>query len=175
MKLLYIGTVSESREFERIVKESKIKPSVAPQTFETAFLNGVKANGVTDAECFAFPMIASFPGSKLLYWLKKKQTLECGFPTTWIPTVNLPILKMLIQGLSSKKMLNAWLKKQEKPEDVCIVLYSIYEPIAKNIIRLRKKYHFKTVAFVPDLPEHMYATKRGLQGIAAEFYYRAVK
>ena len=82
---------------------------------------------------------------------------------------------MLIQGFSSKKMLKAWLKKQEKPEDVCIVLYSIYEPIAKNIIRLRKKYHFKTVAFVPDLPEHMYATKRGLQGIAAQFYYRAVK
>ena len=175
MKLLYIGTVSESREFERIVKESKIKPSVAPQTFETAFLNGVRANGVADAECFTFPMIASFPGSKLLFWLKKKQTLECGFPTTWIPTVNLPILKMLFQGFSSKKMLKAWLKKQENPEDVCIVLYSIYEPIAKNIIRLRKKYHFKTVAFVPDLPEHMYATKRGLQGIAAQFYYRAVK
>ena len=49
MKLLYIGTVSESREFERIVKESKIKPSVAPQTFETAFLNGVRSNGVADA------------------------------------------------------------------------------------------------------------------------------
>ena len=32
MKLLYIGTVSESQEYERIVRESKVKPSVAPQT-----------------------------------------------------------------------------------------------------------------------------------------------
>ena len=35
MKLLYIGTASESQEYERIVRESKVKPSVAPQTFET--------------------------------------------------------------------------------------------------------------------------------------------
>lgn len=80
MKLLYIGTVTESQEYEQIVSESKVKPSVAPQTFETAFLNGVKANGYTDVECFAFPMIASFPGSRLLRWKKKEQTLECGFP-----------------------------------------------------------------------------------------------
>ena len=49
MKLLYIGTASESQEYERIVRESKVKPSVAPQTFETAFLNGVKASGLFQA------------------------------------------------------------------------------------------------------------------------------
>ncbi len=175
MKLLYIGTVTESREFEQIVKESKVKPSVAPQTFETAFLNGVRANGKTDVECFAFPMIASFPGSKVLCWKKKKQTLECGFSVTWIPSINLPVLKMVSQAISSKKMIKSWLKKQENLRDVCILTYSIYAPVAKNILRFGKKYHCKTVAFVPDLPEHMYATKRGLQGIGAKFYYRLVK
>ena len=175
MKLLYIGTASESREYERIVKESKVKPSVAPQTFETAFLNGVRANGVTDVECFAFPMIASFPGSKLLYWQKKKQTLECGFSVTWIPSINLPIFKMISQAFSSKKMIRSWLKEQENPEDACILIYSIYAPIAKNILSFGKKYHCKTVAFVPDLPEHMYAAKRGLQGIGARYYYQLVK
>ena len=141
MKLLYIGTASESQEYERIVRESKVKPSVAPQAFETAFLNGVKANGVNDVECFAFPMIASFPGSKLLYWQKKKQTLECGFSVTWIPSINLPVLKMISQAFSSKKMIRSWLKEQEKPEDACILIYSIYAPIAKNILRFGKKYH----------------------------------
>ena len=175
MKLLYIGTVTESREFEQVVKESRVKPSAAPQTFETAFLNGVRANGITDVECFAFPMIASFPGSKLLHWRKKKQTLDCGFPVTWIPTINLPVLKMISQAISSKKMIKAWLKKQESPEDVCILTYSIYAPVAKNILRFGKKYQCKTVAFVPDLPEHMYAAKRGLQGIGAKLYYRLVK
>lgn len=175
MKLLYIGTATESREYEQIVKESKVKPSVAPQTFETAFLNGVRANGMTDVECFAFPMIASFPGSKRLRWKKKRQTLECGFSVTWIPTINLPVLKMLSQAHSSKKMIKSWLKKQENPEDVCILTYSIYAPIAGNILRLGRKYRCKTVAFVPDLPEHMYATKRGLQGIGARFYYRSVR
>lgn len=175
MKLLYIGTASESQEYEKIVRESKVKPSIAPQVFETAFLNGVKANGVTNVECFAFPMIASFPGSKLLYWKKMKQTLECGFPTTWIPSINLPVFKMISQSFSSKKMIESWLKSREKPEDVCILIYSIYAPIAKNILRFRNKYHCKAVAFVPDLPEHMYATKRGAQRIGAGYYYNLVK
>ena len=135
----------------------------------------MKASGVTDAECFAFPMIASFPGSKLLYWQKKKQTLECGFSVTWIPSINLPVLKMISQAFSSKKMISSWLKEQENPEDACILIYSIYAPIAKNILRFGKKYHCKTVAFVPDLPEHMYAAKRGLQGIGARYYYHLVK
>lgn len=175
MKLLYIGTVSESQEYERIVRESKVKPSIAPQVFEMAFLNGVKANGVTDVECFAFPMIASFPGSRLLYWKKKKQTLECSFTATWIPSINLPFFKMISQAFSSKKMIRAWLKEQENPEDACILIYSIYGPIAKNILQFRNKYHYKTVAFVPDLPEHMYANKRGLQGIGTRYYYHLVK
>lgn len=175
MKILYIGTVTESQEYEQIVKESKVKPSVAPQTFETAFLNGVKANGFIDVECFSFPMIASFPGSKLLCWKEKKQTLECGFPVSWIPAVNLPVLKMISQAHTSKKMIKSWLKKQDRPEDVCILTYSIYGPVATNILRYGKKYRCKTVAFVPDLPEHMYVSKRGLQGFLAKFYYRRVK
>lgn len=175
MRLLYIGTVTESQEYERIVKDSKVKPSVAPQTFETAFLNGVRANGFTDVECFSFPMIASFPGSKLLYWKKKKQILGCGFPVTWIPSINLPVLKMAGQAYFSKKMIRSWLKQQDKPEDVCILTYSIYGPVAKNVLRFGKKYRCKTVAFVPDLPEHMYAGKRGIKGILAKFYYRRVK
>ena len=175
MKLLYIGTVTESQEYERIVRESKVKPSVAPQTFETAFLNGVKANGFTDVECFSFPMIASFPGSKLLRWKKKKQILGCGFPVTWIPSINLPVLKMVSQAHSSKKMIKSWLKQQDKPEEVCILIYSIYGPVAKNVLRYGKKYRCKTVAFVPDLPEHMYAGKGGIKGAFAGFYYRRVK
>lgn len=175
MKLLYIGTVTESQEYEQIVSESKVKPSVAPQTFETAFLNGVKANGYTDVECFAFPMIASFPGSRLLRWKKKEQTLECGFPVTWIPAINLPVLKMISQAHSSRKMIESWLKKQDRLDDVCILTYSIYEPVAKNILRFSKKHRCKTVAFVPDLPEHMYASKRGIQGLFAKHYYRQVK
>ncbi len=175
MKLLYLGTASENQEYERIVRESKVKPSVAPQAFETAFLNGVKANGVNNVECFAFPMIASFPGSKLLYWKNKKQTLECGFSVTWIPSINLPIFKMISQAFFSKKMIRSWLKEQENPEGTCILIYSIYAPVAKNILRVGNKYHCKTVAFVPDLPEQMYATKRGLQGIGARYYYHLVK
>ena len=66
-------------------------------------------------------------------------------------------------------------KRTGKPEGTCILIYSIYAPVAKNILRFGNKYHCKTVAFVPDLPEQMYATKRGLQGIGARYYYHLVK
>lgn len=176
MKILYIGTVSEATEYERIVSDSKVKPSSAPHLFETTFLEGMIENGFgcDNLEILSFPMIAAYPGSKLLCWGRKSQTVLNEFTASWIPTINLPFLKMISQSSSSKKMIEKWLIENIDNPDKCVLLYSIYYPIAKNVLSLCKRYSCKCLAFVPDLPEHMYASKTGIKKQLSRLYVNRV-
>lgn len=174
MKILYIGTVSENEEYESILKNSRVKASAAPHAFETAFVKGLIENGVApeDIEFLSFPMIAAFPGSKLLRWGAKKQKILNTYDTTWIPTINIQGLKMASQGRASKKLIKAWLKKNADEPEKCVLMYSLYQPIAKNVIALCKKYGCKCFAFVPDLPKHMYMNKKGIKAFFANRYLK---
>lgn len=174
MKILYIGTVSENSEYERIVKKSRVKPSVAPQAFETAFVKGCFDAGVS-SECIdflSFPMIASFPGSGIIGWGARKQKLFDTYDLTWIPTINLQGIKLLSQSVSSKLNIEKWLRSNIEEKDKCVLMYSLYQPIAKNVVNLCKKYNCKCFAFVPDLPKHMYYAQKGFKAHFAESYVK---
>ncbi|MBQ3057197.1 MAG: hypothetical protein IJC95_06915, partial [Clostridia bacterium] len=174
MKILYIGTVSENNEYERILKESRVKASSAPHVFETAFTKGLIENGVDakDIDFLCFPMIASFPGSKIVGWGAKKQKLLDTYDVTWIPAVNIQGLKMAAQAQSSKRLIKKWLKENSAIEDKCVLMYSLYQPVAKNVVALCKRYGCKCFAFVPDLPKHMYLNKKGIKAYLANRYLR---
>lgn len=174
MKILYIGTVSENNEYEKILKESRVKASAAPQAFETAFIKGLAENGVAadDINFLSFPMIASFPGSKFLKWGEKKQKLLDFYDVTWIPAINIQGLKMFSQAISSKKLIEKWFKENLEIEYKCVIMYSLYKPVAENVIKLCKQYGCKCFAFVPDLPKHMYLSKTGIRAIIADRYVK---
>ncbi len=174
MKILYIGTVSENNEYEKILKASRVKASAAPQAFETAFVKGLVENGVVadDVNVLSFPMIASFPGSKIIGWRAKKQKLLDIYDLTWIPTINLQGLKMFSQSLSSKKLIKKWLENNLETKEKCVLLYSIYGPVAKNVIKLCSQYGCKCFVFVPDLPKHMYLNKTGIRAFFADKYVK---
>ena len=152
MKILYIGTVLSNQQFEKNLAKSKIKMTSAPQTFESAILQGFKRNGFENLECFTFPSIPTFPNGKCIYWGKKKQKLDSGYETTLISSVNLPIKKLLNRYLSCKSMLKKWFNENKEEKDVCVLIYSLNGPIVKSVVEMCKKYNRKCVAFVPDMP-----------------------
>lgn len=172
MKILYIGTVSENNEYEKILKESRVKASAAPQAFETAFVKGLIENGVKseDVEIFSCPMIASFPGSRIIRWGAKKQKLLDTYDVTWIPTINIQGLKMVSQEKFSKNIIEKWFVENAKTKDKCVLLYSLYKPVLKNVLYLCSKYGCKCFSFVPDLPRHMYLNKTGIRAFFANRY-----
>lgn len=174
MKILYIGTVSENGEYEKILKESRVKASAAPQAFETAFVKGFIENGVKneDIQFISCPMIASYPGSRMLCWGAKRQTLFDEYDVTWVPTVNVQGLKMLTQEIASKKLIEKWLKENAQTKEKCILLYSLYKPVLKNVLSLCEKYDCRCFSFVPDLPKHMYLNKSGIRAVLANSYVK---
>ena len=50
MKILYIGTVSENNEYERILSQSRVKASAAPHVFETTFAKGLIENEIGEED-----------------------------------------------------------------------------------------------------------------------------
>lgn len=172
MKILYIGTVSENNEYEQILKESRVKASAAPQAFESAFVKGFIENGIDskDISFLSCPMIASFPGSKMLFWGEKKQKIFNTYDVTWVPTVNIQGIKMATQQIFSKKLIRRWFEENADTEEKCVLLYSLYKPVLKNVLDFCKKYNCKCFSFVPDLPKHMYLNKKGIKAWFANRY-----
>lgn len=158
MKLLYFTTANNQKQYELIQQQSRVKASIATQVFESALLSGMAQAGQKELTLRSFPMIASFPGSKLLLWGAKKQMVAGGYETVWLPTVNLFGLKQLSQRFSAAKTVRKWLKENQSEKDKAVLLYSVYEPIAAPVLKYCKKCGCKAYVIVPDLPRDMYKT-----------------
>lgn len=158
MRYLYFGTVCNSMAYQKIIDSCRVKPSVAPFVFESLLLEGFQENGA-DMDVFSFPMISAFPNSRKVFWGSIKDCLDCGYQNTWIPTINITGLKQLSQHMVSGLIIKKWMK-EHRSEEKAVMIYSIYGPIASNIIRYCKKNKIKCYAIVPDLPRDMYAHKK---------------
>ncbi len=175
MKILYFGTVCKSDEYKNILSRSHANPSAAPFTFETALTEGFYEHGA-DLEVFSFPVIPAFPKSPMLFIKGLKNKLDCGYPSSWISCLNITGLKQLTQKLSSSRMLKKWLKENSGEEKV-VLIYSIYQPIAKSIVTLCKKTGTPCFAIVPDLPRDMYANVKTslLKQLLSGIYTKSVE
>lgn len=156
MKLLYFTTACQAENYERIQQKSRVKASVAAQTFETALLRGMLQQDNLELTLHSFPMIAAFPGSKLLCWGARKEVVAESLKTTWLPTINLYGFKQWSQGLSAKRAVKRWLQKNRNEQDKAVLLYSAYEPIAVQVQKYCRSYGCKCFAIIPDLPRDMY-------------------
>ena len=153
MKILYFGTVCDPTRYEHILKGCKRKPTVATVVFESALLEGFKQNGVK-LEIHSFPMIPTFPNSKLLRFGGQEETLRCGYRCRWLKTVNFPFVKQLSRRMDGRKVLKRWCR--ENAGDGVLLTYSLPPFLTKEMLRYAKRYGIKTVAIVPDLPANMY-------------------
>lgn len=175
MKILYFGTVCNSDTYNEIINRSRVKPSVASLVFENALMNGFAENDA-DIEVFSFPSIPAYPKSKTLFIKGIKNTLDCGTKSSWIPAINISGIKQITQRLSSSHMLRKWLKKNRN-EEKAVLIYSIYQPIAKSIVTECRKFDVPCFAIVPDLPRDMYANARisPFKKFLTSFYTNAVR
>lgn len=141
-------------EYEKMLKNCKKKPTVASVIFESALLGGFSKNK-TDITIYSFPMIPTFPESKYLCWMNKKQLLECGYQCVWLRTINVPFLKQISRKWDGERIIESWLDENKK-EKCAILVYSIPPFLVRGILKYSKKYNVKCYAIVPDLLRNMY-------------------
>lgn len=172
MKYLYFGTICNKENYERMRDGFSVKPTMAPFVFETALLKGFHENGA-QLQVVSFPAIPAFPKCKHLLWGGRRETLESGYATQWIPAINIVGIKQLCRRYASGRILKKWLEENAKEEKV-VLMYSAYQPIAKSIVTICKKYNTKCYAIIPDLPRDMFALSHihPLKKTAARLFVR---
>ena len=172
MKILYIGTVCDVQSYEKEISKYRVKPTVAPLVLETALVGGLKQNNA-DVDILTFPIFPAFPNSTKLFWKSKKETLDCGYKTTWMGAVNITGLKQKCFEISSKRLIKKWIK-QNPGEQKAILMYTIFQPVAKSVIACAKKYNIQCFSIVADLPREMYGLKSApkIKKLLSEIYVR---
>ncbi|MFA7636521.1 MAG: glycosyltransferase [Monoglobales bacterium] len=175
MKILYFGTFCDYDKYKEILDNSRVKPSAAPFVFEGELISGFAKNKA-DVEVFSFPSIAAFPKSSTLFIKSHNTVLNQGYNSTWIPAINISGIKQFCQRFFSRKMLNKWLK-DNSAEEKAVLIYSIYQPIAKSIVSICKKQNIPCFAIVPDLPGDMYSNSKisPIKKFFTGFYLRAAE
>lgn len=169
MKIFYLSTVCSTARFEEIVSKSKKQPSASAQTFEMSFLKGFENKNDIELDMNSFVPVPAFPGGYKLFWGRKREEITKGIETKWLPALNLQIAKQMCFKHFTAKYLRKWLKKNKEDKDKCVVMYSLYGPVAKPALKLCKKYNCKCFVFIADLPNLQFTTSKptGIKGILA--------
>ncbi len=176
MKILYLGTVCDLKNYEKMLADCNHKESVATIVFESALLSGLKQNGA-EVDVISFPMIPTFPHSKWFAWGNKKEDLTCGYQCTWLKTLNLPVVKQLSRRLNGRRIIKKWLK-ENKNNDCAVISYSIPPFMSTDIINLCKKNKVKCFAIVTDLLRDMYINAKDSKLLSAmknRYLLKAIK
>ena len=172
MRLLFLGTVCNADEYEKMLEHCSEKCSPASLYFESAVLRELSLRGIA-ADIISFPQIPQYRHSGILFWGRKRQRLDCGYDCTWIPTVNIPIPKAMSRGIFSRRMIRQWMRKN-KDEDASVLLYSVCPFLAGYLTRLCRRCGKKCVVIVPDLPGNMFINHRlgKVKSLFAKAYVR---
>lgn len=166
MKVMFLGSLISREEMERLNEKSTEKASIAPVNYENMLVKGLYENGI-EVDVLSIPAIAAYPRSAYKSIKKKKECIENGINITWIPFINIQLIKQWTIYYNSKKALAKWLKENQDIKDKVVLMYSVYPPYTKAAIHLCQKYGCHLSAVITDLPEYMYSWKKskGLRGI----------
>lgn len=160
MEILYFSMSCDAANWEAIQSESKIKASPAPHIFDTSLLKGIKEDKNIKIKVLSFPSIATYPGSKKIFLINKREKLFPGFAIRWLPFINLPFIKQITFSFSTLLFCFVWLFKNRKKKEKQIVMYTTYFPIAIPIVFSSKIFNCKCTTIITDIPEHLFLNQK---------------
>lgn len=126
--------------------------STGADEFQFRLLNGLSvAASPEKLTMFRFSPMPSFPIAKvplrvpteIIYNNLIKTDITFGY-------INLPIIKQLQRILLFKKNIKNWLEMHEGKKN--LIVYSPYVPYLCALKQLRRKYDFRLIVIVPDVP-----------------------
>ena len=135
--------------------------SVAGNKMQTSILKYLLEHPDVDLKTISVRPVAPFPKDKALLYRKGKESIY-GANISEVRFINVPILKQYSQSHEVYKALRHKLKGLS-PENTIILTYNLYPQLGVPAIKTMKRYGYKVVSLIADLPID-YATNRGILG-----------
>lgn len=144
---------------KEVIKNSKIKPSVATHKFNLNILEGIKNNIGDDLTVINTENVASFPNYRKVIIRKRTSNQDQIGSYQNVAKLNLPIVKDLTETANLYKVLKQWVTEQGDDE-LYICGYGRRLSHARAINRIKRKYpHVKTCMFLADLSGNAMSVK----------------
>ena len=172
MKICYFGTVCRDDTFQNLSGKCRVKPSAAPQVFESMLVKGFDKIQGLDIEVNTFLPVPALSLGFPLIWGRHKEALTDKIGSRWLPAINIQIIKQLCFMVSTVIVLLSWLFRNSREEKKAIFLYSIYMPVALPAVIIARFLRCRIVVLVPDLPAFMfaYSCEKGVKALLVTIY-----
>ncbi|MGJ1514922.1 glycosyltransferase [Sphingobacterium siyangense] len=170
MRIIFLGGIFDSENFESIKRDSKGVIQYAADNLQKSFIKGLKAH-FEDISIINLPFIGSYPSLYNKWFAKFKNSEIYNIEVLNIPFVNLKAYKIISRLFKSYKGLKNY-------KEGVIVMYSInISFIAASCLRKLFSPKLKLVLIVPDLPEFMSPNTSKLKKIllrVQDFFLKSV-
>ncbi|ADI00967.1 glycosyltransferase [Syntrophothermus lipocalidus] len=152
MELFFVTNFSEEQTYWKIVSECTVKPAgSASQVFEGLFLKGFSMLDNVNVTACSFRLIPSFPAHKRIFWPSYSERLFGNTLCIYLPVVNLPVVKQLIQSIGLGFEIIRWAVFNRRKRKA-IIFACINVPMVFSALILRPIIGTPVFVIVPDLP-----------------------
>ena len=158
MKIVFISSAIDLDEIKHLNQVNKRHINYVQQKWDYTFSKTLYKVLKFDFSGFSYPSVSAFP--KYSTELYSTPILMKEINTKCLGAINLPIIKQLAWMFQLKQKLEK-LVKTEGAENMIFLTNCIQFMSAWPVMMVARKYHIKTVAIVPDLPDCDMCTYHG--------------
>lgn len=158
MKILYISSAVEEKEFKEMEKEKKLDKEYtsygmqeAGNKFHRLLIEGI-SNRNTIYSIVGRPISKIY---KKLIWKNKKVVINENLIYEYIMLINIPIIKQILVSIQMLFKILYWLIKNRKDKDKVIIFDAAYVSVIPSIIFPTKIIKCKKVSIVADIYSYM--------------------
>ena len=158
MKILFISCAASSDVIAHLNSVNKRNINYVQQKWDYAFSKALHKLLKSDFKGYSYPSVSAFPKYSTELYSSTKQMEEIN--TKCLGGFNIPVVKQLIWMLQLKHKVEEYVKS-EGSENVVILTNCIQFMSSWAVMKVARKYHVRTVAIVPDLPDCDMCTYHG--------------
>ena len=152
MRICIVGSLLPIDVYDRVVKNSKSKPSNAPENFQMMLAEGIY-NSCKDLDLLSIVNVASYPNGSQMTFHSCEYDLPFGAKVKQLKMINIQGIKQKHIYLETYRALQKW-ACNNCDEDKFVIMYSDYPPQADACRKICKKYDIKCVLLMTDLPTY---------------------
>lgn len=151
MNILYFGSYCDKEWFSKVIDKSKSPFQVAQYSFEEALINGFNMLNDINLDLNYIFLENYYPKGQFLYIKKQKKEIEKKLMLTYIPIINLPILKEIYMVFQGFLFTSKWAINNHKNNKKIILTSFNYTPFALGTYLASKIFKIKRVNIFTDL------------------------
>lgn len=157
MNILYFGSACSEERLHQIINSHPRPYFIAQYNLEMALIKGITENGIKNLKIYNIPQFKK--QKKFFYFTRPTEKLIEGIDVSYLPVVNIPLIKELLLFVYTFFTTIFYLAKKNRKETVILSAFN-YTPISLGTFFAAKILRFNRANIFTDLSKDIFTKKR---------------